>query len=424
VNGEGRRALKTAILANDATEVAAVLVRHPELTTHLDDPLPDFEFGATPLLGAVYRNNREMIDVLLRAGADINARSGWWAGSFGVLDHDGALSEFLIARGATVDVHAAARLGLLDRLDALIAADPGLLRARGGDGQTPLHFAASVEVAEYLLAHGADIDALDVDHESTPAQYMVRDRQDVARYLVSRGCRTDVLLVSALGDEARVRQHLDSDPLAIRTSVSDECFPKRNPHGGGTIYTWTLGAGKTAHIVASDFGRDRVLRLLMERTPDELKLAIACEMGDEATANTLLASDPTLVERLTAFERRKLPDAARDGNATAVRLMLAAGFPVDARGQHGATPLHWAGFNGDGEMARDLLRYSPPLEIHDRDFDGTPLFWTIYGSVHGWRRATGNYAGTVELLLNAGAQLPEKTDVEGSEAVRDVLRRR
>jgi hypothetical protein len=253
---------------------------------------------------------------------------------------------------------------------------------------------------------------------------MVRDRQDVARYLVSRGCRTDVLLVSALGDEARVRQHLDSDPLAIRTSVSDECFPKRNPHGGGTIYTWTLGAGKTAHIVASDFGRDRVLRLLMERTPDELKLAIACEMGDEATANTLLASDPTLVERLTAFERRKLPDAARDGNATAVRLMLAAGFPVDARGQHGATPLHWAGFNGDGEMARDLLRYSPPLEIHDRDFDGTPLFWTIYGSEQGWRRATGNYAGTVELLLNAGAQLPEKTDVEGSEAVRDVLRRR
>src|SRR5688500_12077803 len=123
-------ALKAAIRANDAAQVVAVLDRHPELKTRLDEPLPDFDFGATPLLGAVHRNNRDMIDVLLHAGADINARSGWWAGSFGVLDHDGDLSEFLIERGAIVDVHAASRLGLLDRLDALIAADPGLVHAR------------------------------------------------------------------------------------------------------------------------------------------------------------------------------------------------------------------------------------------------------------------------------------------------------
>lgn len=416
-------ALKTAIRANDAAQVGAVLDRHPELKARLDDRLPDFDFGATPLLGAVHRNNRDMIDVLLHAGADINARSDWWAGSFGVLDHDGDLSEFLIGRGAIVDVHAASRLGLLDRLDALIAADRGLVHARGGDGQTPLHFAASVAVAEYLLAHGADIDALDIDHESTAAQYMVRDQQDVARYLVSRRCRTDLLLLSALGDEERVRRHVDADPSSIRMNVSEEYFPKRNPRSGGTIYNWTLGTGKTAHIVARDFGHHAVLRLLMERTPDELILALACEMGDEATVNALLGTDPTLVQRLTAFERRKLPDAARDGNSTAVRLMLEAGFPVDARGQHGATPLHWAGFNGDVEMARELLRYSPPLEVHDTDFDGTPLFWTIYGSVHGWRCTTGNYAGTVELMLNAGAQRPAKADLEASEPVRDVLRR-
>ena len=57
-----------------------------------------------------------------------------------------------------------------------------------------------------------------MDHESTPAQYMLRvdqtrhypqDRQDVARYLVSRGCRTDILMAAALGDAELVRQHLD-----------------------------------------------------------------------------------------------------------------------------------------------------------------------------------------------------------------------
>jgi ankyrin repeat protein len=414
--------LKTAVRSNSAAAVAEVLDRHPELKARLDDPLPDFGFGATALLGAVYRNNREMVEVLLRAGADINARSGWWAGSFGVLDHDGGLSQFLIERGATVDVHAAARLGMLARLEALIGENPELVHARGGDGQTPLHFASTIAVVEYLLANGADIDARDVDHESTPAQWMIRDRQDLARYLVSRGCGTDILMVTALGDIDRVRQHLDADPAAIRTTVSEEFFPKRNPRSGGPIYIWTLGGGKSVHVVAREFGHDDVMRLLMERTPDEVKLAVACEMVDEDTVMALLAADPELPKRLTAAEHRRLPDAARDKNPMAVRVMLAARFPIDARGQHGATALHWAAVRGDEAMTRDLLRHDPPLELMDQDFNGTPLFWAVYGSVHGPYCQSGNFAGTVELLLNAGAKPPSDT-VEASDAVREVLNR-
>src|SRR6202011_4361245 len=118
-------------------------------------------------------------------------------------------------------------------------------------GQTPLHFASTVEVAEFLLANGAEIDARDVDHESTPAQYMLRveqkrhyprDRQDVARFLVARGCRTDILMAAALGDADLVRRHLDADPECIRMSVSEEWFPKQDPRAGGTIYISTGGA--------------------------------------------------------------------------------------------------------------------------------------------------------------------------------------
>lgn len=58
--------------------------------------------------------------------------------------------------------------------------DAGVVHARGGDGQTPLHCASTAQIAAFLLDHGADIDARDVDHESTPAQYMVSDRQDGA----------------------------------------------------------------------------------------------------------------------------------------------------------------------------------------------------------------------------------------------------
>src|SRR4029453_5590456 len=102
----------------------AVLREHPELKKHLDDELPGGSFGATALLAAVYQGNKEMVETLLSAGADIDARSHWWAGGFGVLDHDGPLVPFLISRGATVGVHAAARLGMLDRLEELLAKGP------------------------------------------------------------------------------------------------------------------------------------------------------------------------------------------------------------------------------------------------------------------------------------------------------------
>src|SRR5262249_35306293 len=152
--------------------------------------------------------------------------------------------------------------------------------------------------AEYLLEHGADIDARDIDHESTPAQYMVRDRQDVARYLVSRGCRTDLLMAAALGDLNLVRQYLDADPESVRMNVSQKYFPKQNFHAGGTIYTWTLGQNKTAHVIAREFKHEDVFQLLLERSPEELKLSLACELGDKALFDAMLASNPNLVKNL------------------------------------------------------------------------------------------------------------------------------
>ena len=68
-----------------------------------------------------------------------------------------------------------------------------------------------------------------------------------------------------------------------------------------------------------------------------------------------------------------------------------------------------------------VLSHRPPLELHDADFDGTPLGWAIYGSENGWNADTGDYAGTAEVLIAAGAKVP--TTISGSEAVRDVLRR-
>src|SRR5262249_23748132 len=112
--------------------------------------------------------------------------------------------------------------------------------------------------------------------------------------------------------------------------------------------------------------------------------------------------------------------AARNNETNVVRAMLKAGLPVDARGQHNATPLHWAAFHGNNEMAKSILPFGPPLEVRDGDFDGTPLDWALHGSENGWYHKTGDYAGTVEVLLQAGARPPEH--LSGTQAVREVLR--
>jgi ankyrin repeat protein len=357
-------ALAAAVKANETERTRDRLARHPELSARLNDPAPTLPFDSVLINTAARWQNREMIDLLLGSGADINARSGWWAGGFGVLDTcEPEFAPFLMDRGATVDAHAAARLGMLDTLRHLVTKTPEVVHARGGDGQTPLHFAKTIEIARYLLDGGADIDARDIDHESTPAQYMVRDRQDVARFLVAHGCHTDILMAAALGDLDLVQTHLRADPAVISMRVSELYFPKRNPRAGGTIYNWTLGGNKTAHIVAREFGHEEIFRFLMDRSPIELKLVQACELGDEATFNALLAARPNLAQSLSDDDRRKLPEAAMNNSLAAVRLMLAAGWPATVRGELGGTPLHIAAWLGNAEMVREILRYDPPVNI-------------------------------------------------------------
>ncbi|MCI0535085.1 MAG: ankyrin repeat domain-containing protein, partial [Verrucomicrobiales bacterium] len=321
---------KKAFCDHDAALFRALLKRYPAMKARINEPVAAFD---SPLITNV--RSREMLDVLLEAGADINAKSRWWAGGFGLLHGaDPELAAYAIERGAVVDVHAAARLGRIDRLRELVSENPPLVQARGGDGQTPLHFASTIEIAEYLLNHGAEIDAVDVDHESTPAQYMIRDRQEIVRFLVGRGCKTDLLMAAALGDAALVRQHLAADPNCIRMRVSHESFPMANTKAGGTIYQWTLGWYVSAHDVAKQFGHDDILRLLMGRSPADVKLIAACWLNDQSAVQSVLAQHPRLILDLSDADRRQLAHAARNNNLAAVRLMLAAGWPVSARSQH------------------------------------------------------------------------------------------
>ncbi len=129
--------------------------------------------GSTSTLPPFIRptHNIALVDVLLGHGADITARSTWWAGGFGILEYNVTLAQAqpLIERGAPITAWRHAGLGMLDELKKIVAARPEALNERGGDGKTPLHCASSRDIIEFLVSQGADLEARDVDHASTPA---------------------------------------------------------------------------------------------------------------------------------------------------------------------------------------------------------------------------------------------------------------
>lgn len=408
-----------AFHADDSRTLRGLLENHTELRSMVGDANVG-AFDSPPILNV---KSRGMLDLLLDYGADINAKSRWWAGGFGLLHLAPLdLAEYAIQRGAIVDIHAAARLGMLHRVRELLEEDANLVHSRGGDGQTPLHFASTIEIAGYLLERGADINARDLDHESAPVQWMLDGREDVARFLVSRGCETDLLMAAALGDVALARKHLDNDPAAIRMRVSEEYFPMVGGKSGGTIYQWTLGWHVSAHQIARKRGHTDVFRLLMERSPVEVKLVNSAWLHDAEAVERLQSENLELAKLFTPEDVRQTAHAARNNDTEALRLLLAAGLPVTSKGQHRATPLHWAAWHGNVEVIRLILARNPVLDDKENDFQATPLGWAMHGSENGWHRETGNYAGTVEALLAAGVKPPDK--LSGTPEVQEAIRKK
>lgn len=423
-------ALTAAIRANDAKSVREVLTRHASLRDRINEPLPNYGFDAPAIIAAVNQDNREIVDALLDAGANINERTRWWAGSFGVLDSANPdLAEYLISRGATVDIHAAARLGKIDTVRELLRANPDLVHARGGDGQLPLHFAATVEIASLLLDSGADINARDIDHESTAAQYMTATRQlmqwrepyrhDIVRFLIARGAQTDIIMASAIGDLALVEKILNDNPETTRTTINERYFPMQNPKAGGTIYQFGFGYGRSPHAVAHQFGHKAVFDLLMQRSAPWLRFALATEIGDEALAQQVLQQHPTLIARLSPRAARRIIGIALRNNTRAVAFLLSAGWPANATMDNNQTALHCAAWHGNLEMVNALIAHNAPLNIYETEHGGNPLAWALHGSLHSWERNKGNYPAVAQALLRAGVEVPKP---EGPlEATEEIL---
>lgn len=413
-----------AFQSRDASGVRELLSRHAEIRARINEPL--FAFDSPAIVA--FADDLAMVDVLLEFGADPNQRSGWWAGGFHALHvATGAAAERLLAAGATPDACAAAHLDRADLLATMIAQDRACVHQRGGDGQTPLHFAQSRRVVDLLLDAGADIDARDMDHRATAPQWMLArtrgaGRYDLARHLVERGAEADIFLAAALGLADRVRAMLDREPrLAdLRTGRGDY---GEQPPSSHHIYFWTIGDGRSPLDVAAQFGHHDTVEGMMELASPLRRLLAACRLGDEPMARAVLQAHPDVVASMNPNDHRAISDAAWEGDARAVGVMLGLGFDPRTPGHDSGSALHCAAWQGSAETVRAVLQHADAralVSIRDARYRFTPLGWCCHGSRHG--DTSRDHAGVAELLLDAGAQQGRDTR-DGSASVEAVLAR-
>lgn len=408
-----------AVQRGNTAQVKGLIENTPALTQRINDPVIGFD---APAVVVAAGKSRELVDVLLDHGADVNAKSAWWAGGFGVLHGKNPdMARYLIEHGAVVDVHAAAEQGMMDRLRQLITADPTLVDAKGPDGQRPLHFARSTEVIDYLLEHGADINARDVDHCSTAAQWMVGDRPQLCRYLIQRGAEADIFMACALGDSNLVKTLLDADPDVLNRRIGQDDYPPVPRAPGLHMYAYTFGGNQSPHQIARRYGHQQLYHLLLERSSPQRRFVTACERADIETIRAMLREFPDMVASLPHQDQRLLADAAWENRFEAVRVMLEAGFDPHVRSSDESTPLDRAAFHGFIDVVNLLLQHNPPLTLRN-SYGGRPLDSAIYGSVHSWRK-DGDFPATVEALIKAGSEIRAESFPSGNEAVDAVLRR-
>jgi len=382
-----KRELRQAVAAGDTAAIDRLITEHPELLKEVSE---------------------------------------CWAPGFGTENISPEVAAFLVARGAELTPHAAAGLGLTDRLRAMLAADPSIVDAKGGDGCTPLHFARDLATARLLLDNGAKVDARDEDHYSTPAQWLIGRAPDVVRLLLDRGATPDIFLAVALGDRNLVERLVAEDPTCVTHRIGRLIhFPPIGHNGGGTIYQWTLAFNSYSHQVALLKGQPALFNYLYEHSDTATRFLVNCVLARRAEAEAIAAQHPGLVASLPSEDLELLPRYCWETNTNydAVKLMLDLGFPVtQTERSHGYTPLHNAAWAGSADLVDLLIARGHPVDLRDPGYDATPLGWAIHCCIEAKRHPEGEYGRVAQSLVDAGSPLEDIRYPTGDPRIDAVLR--
>lgn len=400
--------------------------------------------GTTPLHYAVYKEDADLVERLLKAGAKPNVTNDFGSTPMSEAAEAGnaAIIRLLLKAGADVNspnregqtaLMAVARTGRIDAAQLLLDAGANVNATEQWGGQSALMWAASQKqpaMVKLLIEHGANVNARGIVRDwqrrvtaeprpkdlnrggFTPLLYAAREGcVDCARYLVKGGADINLPdpdrvtpLVLAL-----LNMHFDTASYLIS---ADADVDKWDLYGRSPLYAAadlsTLPRGGRPDLPSTDETTAlQVIKMLLDRGANpniQLKLRPPYRnvIFDRGSDNAVLTIGATPLLR-----------ASKAGdNPDAIRLLLEHGALVDLPNVDGITPLMTAAGMGHGPNAsrgkfnteEDSLAAIPLLlkagaDINAHAADGQTALHSA--AQKGWNKV-------VSFLVENGASLDAK----------------
>ncbi len=398
-----------------------------------------------PVADAAEGGDTATIRHLLRAGADVNETHGdgmtalHWAAERGDLE----LAEMLMVAGANVNagtrlggytpLHIASRHGHAAIVQALIAANADAGRVTTTSGVLPIHLAAAShdpETVEVLLDAGVDVNALEGAWSQTPLIFAAAaNRVEIIGLLLDAGADPSVTArVVDVVERERADKAAEKRLVAVLTEFREKAggdgswLPQPAEVQGAIGFSREIQR-KWPNVpdpACEDSKPGEASRFSRDSGPNLCGKPGSEDSGDEAAAESGSIEEAAPEPRRMSYGERvgswgglsPLLHAVRQGHTESALALLDGGADVDqpSAGDR-TTPLLMAAVNGQFDLALILLeRGANPNLLSDA---GTgPLFaalerqwapWSHYAHPVDYQQQRATHLDLVSALLDAGA---------------------
>ncbi len=290
---------------------------------------------STPLHWAATGGHLKVTKLLVESGGNLQVKDNWynltpvgWATIIKLFPPEGYLStrhqevrEYLLSRGAQLDIFSAIALNQIEVVDSLIETNPEILTERLGlakNESQPLHFAVEenlTQMVELLLEKGAELNAQNSWGITPLCLATVADHQTIIELLMTKNAQVDLATAIVAGQWKQAQALLAAQP----TLMSEKPL----------LIHYTIQQGLRA-----------ATSWLLERGV-ELNIRARYQLGDYVASLTPLHA------------------AIKAERVEIARLLLESGADVNAktRGELDITSLRAATFTGNLDLIRLLVKH-------------------------------------------------------------------